>query len=300
MKKINLFSAVLLLGLYLMGCDKPAPTELVQDQDHLAIEVIAKDTGDSYYSNGFDTTGVAGSLTGYTNIINVSGTKVTKNSITVNSSFAQAIFFDKSMPVHEPGGKLIGYHTMTPGVIKFNSIHARIIPYHVVFNNRGVRIDSILGYQYALSSGPGNMFNQFKFEYNSSVSFQYIPMHGAPVSFDIQTPAEITGQVRLLGKRANGNLSATLQWNKSNQKQIEVILGVIPKGQILAIPLYKLDANDNGKLTIPAKLLNSIPPGRYDKIVITFVRKYEKQITGNGNNLYVLSQSIHSIILDIP
>ncbi len=306
MKNIFIYGIIIFItGIALFnGCDSPAPTQLVQDnstdQNPVQVEVIAKDTGDAYYTNGFDTSGVAGSLTGYTNFINVSGTKVTRNSITINSSFAQAIFFDKSSPVHEQGGKLIGYHTMTPGVIRFNNIRAGMIPYHVVFNSRGIRIDSILGLQYALSSGPGKVLSQFNFEYNSSVNFQYIPMHGAPVSFDIQTPQEIIGQVRLAGRRANGNLSATLLWNKSNQKQIEVILGVIPKGQLLAIPLYKMEVSDNGRLIIPAKLLNSIPPGKYDKIVFTFVRKYDKQITEKGNDLYVLSQSIHSIIIDIP
>ncbi len=293
-----LFIAVV---LFTAGCNSPAPTELVQDnssqQNPLQVEVVAKDTSDAYYGNGFDTTGVTGSITNYTNIINVSGIKVTRNSTTVKSAFAQAIFFDKAHPVHEPNGKLIGFRTITPGTVKFNNNDANKIPYHVAFNDLGRKVDSLLGYQYVLTD---RLRNQFNYEYNSSVNFRYIPMHGPAVSFDIKTPEEITGQVTLYGKRANGTLQAELQWNKSDQKQIEIILGIIPKGLSEGIPLYRLTVNDNGRLNIPERLLNSIPKNKYDRIEFTFVRKYEKLYTEKDNNIYVLSQSIHSIIVDIP
>ncbi len=287
--------------LFAAGCNSPAPTELVQDspsqQNPLQVQVVAKDTGDAYYGNGFDTTGVTGSITNYTNIINVSGIKVTTKSSTIRSAFAQAIFFDKGHPVHEPNGRLIGFRTITPGIVKFNNSSANKIPYHVAFNVLGRKVDSLLGYQYVLTN---RQRNQFNFEYNSSVNFRYIPMHGPAVSFDIITPEEITGQVMLSGKRANGTLKASLQWNKSNQKHIEIIMGIIPKGLSEGIPLYKLTVNDDGKLNIPAKLLNSIPKNKYDRLEFTFVRKYEKQYNEKGTDIYVLSQSIHSIILDIP
>lgn len=299
--KYFLTTLFFIIILYFTGCDSPAPTELVQDntpgQNPVQVEVVAKDTGDAYYGNGFDTTGVTGSLTNYTNIINVSGIKVTRNSLTVSSAFGQAIFFDKTHPVHESNGRLIGFHTITPGIVKFNNRIANKIPYHLVFNNKGKNVDSLLGYQYVLGSRPGNRFN---FEYNSSINFNYIPMHGSSVSFDIKTPEEIKGQVRLSGRRENGNLKAVLLWNKSDQKKIEIILGFIPIGQSQAIPLYRLTVNDNGMLNVPAKLLNAIPENKYGKIDFTFVRKYEKTYTEKGNNLYVLSQSIHSIIIDIP
>ncbi len=296
--------------LIINGCDNPAPTELVQDnsstQNPVQVEVITKDPTDEYYNNGFDTTGVANPVMAYTNVINVSGTKITVNSITTKISFAQAIFYNKNFPIKEPGGRLIGYQTLTPGKVKFNYIMANTIPYRVGYNNHGMHSDTLMGNMYALSRGMMGPGGQFNFDYNSSINFQYIPTHGNLVNFDIPTPKEIIGKVVLTGRIENKTLNGELNWNKSNPNDtIEIILGVVTKGpnskgMNSILPLYKINTRDNGKLIIPSKLLNEIPLSKFNKLVLTFVRKFQIHYTNNGNDLFILSQSIHSITLDIP
>ena len=307
MKIVKSYIVVIFFGLLLVmfGCDNPASTELVQDnstqESPVQVQVLTKDTSNEYYSNGYDTTGVATTYSGTSNVITVSGVKVTVNNITTSSSLAQAIFFDKSHPVHSSNGGVMGYLTTSPGVVRFNNQRAAKILYHLRFNDHGVHRDTVLGYQYLLSQ---NSVIPFNFPYGSDISFELDqPIGGMQYGFNIPTPEEITGKVKLTGKKLYGNLNAVLQWNiasVSNTKVAEVILGVMVKGTNTSYPLYQLNANDNGNLTIPPKLLNDIPFNKYDRFVFTFVRQFIIHHNEQGNDLTVYSQSIHSIILNIP
>jgi len=300
----NLIALVVITATMLNGCDSPAPTELVQDnssgQNPIQVQVITKDTSDSFYNNGFDTTGVSVSDTGYSSVIYVSGTKVTYKSVTEKIFFAQALFFDRNNPVRGPNGRFIGYHTLLPGDIQFNNHSARLAPYGISYNYLGHSIDTLLGSRYILSNRMFGLTHQFDFNFNSFVNFQIVTSLGKSVSFDIPTPAEVLGKVKLSGKLENKTLGVELDWNSAFQKNIEVVLGVISKNKINPVPLFKIMANDNGKLVIPAKLLNAIPSNKFNKIVFSFVRMIETNKTVNGNNVLIMSQSIHSIILDIP
>jgi len=282
MKKVKSYIVVIISGLlfYVYGCDNPAPTQLVQDnpvaQNPVQVQVLTKDTSNEYYSNGFDTTGVATNYSGNTDVITISGIKTTAAGITTNNYLAQAIFFDRSKPVSTPRGKMMGYSTRNVGVVRFNSQIAWIIPYHLRFNDVGVHVDTVLGGQYLLSGS----LNPFNFMYNSTVVFQLTKLMGnGRVSFDIPTPDEITGKVDLTGSKSNQTLNAVLHWNKSTltNSNIEIILGVKVKGTNISFPLYMLVTTDSGKLTVPTKLLNGIPFANYDRLVFTFVRKLESQ-----------------------
>ncbi len=91
-----------------------------------------------------------------------------------------------------------------------------------------------------------------------------------------------------------------LSWNPIGNKKITIIVGLIRLNQISSIPVYRIRTGDDGELRIPDRYLNQIPLERFEKIVFTFVRSYEGY-HGNGNNeLFVSSQSIHSIVIDIP
>ena len=307
MKNIIIYNLIILLFAAVSifnGCDSPAPTELVQgnssSQAPIQIQVASKDTSDGLYNNGFDTTGVAVSDTAYASIIYVVGTKITFNSYTEKISSAQALFLDKKSPVRGLNGRIIGYHTLLPGDIQFDYHHARLIPFRVRYNYLGHFIDTLLGDRYILSSRMFNPMYRFNFPYNSSIKFQISTTFGKSVDFDIATPPEVVGKVKLTGRLKDKTLAAELNWNSAYQKHIDIILGVIARNQKNPIPLFKITGNDSGKLIIPDKLLNSIPSNKYDKIVFSFVRAYTATKNADGNNILVSSQSIHSIILDIP
>ena len=205
--KILIFTTALIITLlFAAGCNKPAPTELVTDDnfdDPIQVEVLAKDTLDEYYSSGYDTTGVVENIHRFSNIVIVSGVKVTYKGITAQSSLAQAIFFDKNFPVYAPSGRLLGYRTRTPGDVEFDNHKARRVPIAVKFRRGNSVADTTLGFQYVLFNKTTLAGDPFIFPYNSTIDFSYKPIIGQASGFRIITPAEVNAAVKLVGVSSN-------------------------------------------------------------------------------------------------
>jgi len=300
MKNILIYSTILIFGFILFSCDKPAPTQLVDDATNdLEVELLNKDL-ENPYSSGTDTSGITQDLTGITNLISVSGIKITTENRTNKFSLAQAMFFNKNQPIYI-GGKLFAYKTILGGSIKFNGTEAHVVPYRIRYREDGIPKDTLVGIRYLLYNIFGGYPDPFYFSYNSNVSFEFDPiLAGGNISFNILTPHEINGIVSLSGSKMSKNLEATLNWNGRGEKRISVIIGVMRPNEKLSIPIYGMKTADDGELRIPGRYLNQLPLDRFEKIVFTFVRSYEGY-RGNGENeLFVSSQSIHSIVIDIP
>jgi len=302
MKKILIYLLISISALILFSCDKPAPTQLVDDTNNeFEVELLNEDFENQYHPSGSDTSGITQDLTGITNLISVSGIKISTDVRTSYLSIAQAMFFDKSEPIKYSNGKLLAYRTLIPGEIKFNGTEANIVPYRIRFWDMGIPRDTLIGNKYLLYNIFGGYPDPFYFSYNSSISFEFAPFGpGENISFNIPTPQEIIGNVTLTGNTQNKNLIALLSWNPVGIKKITIIVGLIRENQISSIPVYRIRTRDDGELRIPGRYLNQIPLENFEKIVFTFVRSYEGY-HGNGNNeLLVSSQSIHSIVIEIP
>jgi len=286
----------------LVSCDKPAPTQLIDDTtDEFEVELLNKDLEGEYYSSGADTSGITQDITGITNLISVSGIKITTENRTSIFSLAQAMFFDKSKPITYSNGRLLAYKTIIPGAIKFNGTEAHIVPYRIRFREGGMPKDTLVGGKYLLYNISYGTPDPFYFEYGSNVSFEFDPfLLGGNISFNIPTPEEINGVVSLSGNQISKNLEATLNWNAKGEKRVFVIIGLLRPGQLQSIPVYKMKTPDDGELKIPSRYLNQLPLDRFEKIVFTFVRSYEGYRGSGNNELLVSSQSIHSIVIDIP
>lgn len=284
--------------LVLSGCDKPAVTELTEDNEQqLQVEVLAKDTNDEYYSA--DSSGVVDDLNGYANVVTLSGIKITKGSTTINGAFAQTIFFDRSRPVRRKNGRLLAYHTRILGNAKFNGVETRSVPYTLRFKDGDTVREIALGLRHIL-----NTFFQgqdFNYKYNSSVafSFDFLLGLGNSFNFDIPTPPEVTGIVRLEGKRNNNTLKVRLEWEGENYPGFQIILAASTSGSSRIFPLFRLRTKDDGGLIIPAELITQIPPS-FNEFMFYFVRRTEFHSQRNNNDFYVLSQSIHRVDIDIP
>jgi hypothetical protein len=303
MKNILTYIAILLTGLFLFSCDKPAPTELVDDlTDDFEIEILTKDLNDNHITSGTDTSGITQDITGITNLISVSGIKITGGNKTNHFSLAQAFFFDKSKPVKYSNGKLLAFRTLSPGTIKFDGLDARIVPYRLQFRDMGALHDTLLGEKYVLYNIINGIPDPFFYRYNSSISFEFKPHmgQGNNVNFEIATPHEINGNIIINGRKQNRNIEAVLEWNGKGPKRISVIVGVIKQGQINSISIYKIRTRDDGRLRIPKRFFSELPLGELQKIVFTFVRSFENMHRSGNNELFVSSQSIHSIVIDIP
>lgn len=296
----------ILMALFYYGCDTPGPTELITDpdqQDILAVEIIGKDLENEFYSNGFDTSGVSEDIRNYASIISVSGIKLTRDKRTDNISTAQTLIFDKTKPFMSPHGIIIAYNTVTPGIIKFNNVQARLANYRVRYRETGILIDTILGKKYELFSINGRSFNDpFNFSYNSKVSFSFDPFmgQGQTSSFDIITPKEITGTAKLVNLLDQNKFRAELTWQGENINNFSIVLGGVRNFDQQVFPFFRIKTKDDGKLIIPDSILKNIPRDRFNKISISFIRKFDKLERVHNTDIYVVSQSIHTIILEIP
>jgi hypothetical protein len=132
------------------------------------------------------------------------------------------------------------------------------------------------------------------------MNFRINIFFGEQVSFDIPTPIEITGNVKILGSRNHDDLRALLHWNRGNTHDITIVIGARLRGRQIIMPLYKVKTRDDGSLLIPPRFINQIPFQHFDRIVFTFIRRFENTIDTNGGDLRVSSQSIHSIIVNLP
>lgn len=300
MKKLLTYLIISASVFILVSCDKPAPTQLVDDTNNdLEVELLNKDL-DNPYSSGTDTSGITQDLTGVTNLISVSGIKITNENRTNEFSLAQAMFFDKSKPIRYSNGRLLAYKTIIPGTIKFNGTEAHVVPYRIRYREGGIPKDTLVGNKYLLYNIFGGFPDPFYFSYNSNVSFEFDPfLPGENISFSIATPHEINGIVSLSGSKMSKNLEATLNWNGMGEKRISVVIGVIDSN-LISIPVYRMKTPDDGELRIPGRYLNQLPLDRFEKIVFTFIRSFEGYHENGNNDLLVSSQSIHSIIIDIP
>jgi hypothetical protein len=297
MKKILTYLLISTSALILFSCDKPAPTQLVDDTDNdYEVELLNKD-----YTSGSDTSGITQDLTGITNLISVSGIKISNDVRTSYISMAQAMFFDKSKPIKFSDGRILAYETTTPGIIKFNGLETRLDTFKINYRDLGIPKVAILGQKYVLYNLLWGIPDPFYFSYNSSVSFEFIPSGGGTnVAFNIPTPLEITGTVILNGSRNNRNIEAVLNWNSGNTKKVSIIVGLIRSNQSSSAPIYRFRTADDGKMRIPRRLLNQIPLEEFEKIVFTFISCYEGYHVNGNNDLLVSSQSIHSIVIEIP
>lgn len=304
MKKLFIYSAILTSVFLFVSCDKPAPTQLFDDtSDDFEVELLNKDIDNQYYSSGSDTSGITQDIARITNLISVSGIKITSGNQTSELSLAQAMFFDKTEPVKYADGRLLAYKTIIPGSIKFNGIDARIVPYKIKFRDRGTAQDqdTLLGFKYLLY----NLFNGFPdpfyFDYNSSVSFEFdLIGPGSNVAFIIPTPHEINGNINLTGSNSTNNIEAILNWNREGYQKVAIIVGLMRQGHQQSIPIYKIKTQDDGQMKIPKRFFNELPLERFEKIVFTFVRSIEDYRSNGNNDLLVSSQSIHSIVVEIP
>ncbi len=300
MKKLLIYLFIVSVGLVLLSCDKPAPTELFDDSQEAEYEILGKDTNDEFYSNGFDTTGVTQDLQELPNLIAISGIKVTDiHGNTDEFSFAQSIFFDRTKKIFSPGGRFLGFKSIIPGVVSFDNRIARVVPFRIRYRENGTLNDTTLGNKYILFSGRRGGMDDFHYRHDSFMNFRINIFFGEQVSFDIPTPAEITGNVEILGSRRNDDLRALLHWNRGNTRDITIVIGARLRDRDMIMPLYRVRTRDDGSLLIPPRFINKIPFQEFDRIVFTFIRRFEKTVDTNGGDLRVSSQSIHSIIVNL-
>jgi hypothetical protein len=191
---------------------------------------------------------------------------------------------------------LIGYKGRFVGNIFFDGNKARITLRSLLSS---LLSDSSQGFQYVLYNNDLKG-DAFVYKYNSHINFKQVSLLDSVYSdFDIPTPPEVIGTINIDGTRASGNLKAILLWNADPDTKMIIDIGASPINKINVIPIYQIKTKDDGRFVVPADLLNSIPPKKFDKLYISFVRQLKtNHKDNNGSNLTIFSQSVHTIIIE--
>lgn len=305
MKTKIIYISILLVSFLIFGCGDPAPTQLVEagptdnDNQNLIIESIPDDPSTIDYSNGYDSTGLPEPVLKYANVVNLCGIKNTIGNATQYKGFYSAEFKNLNDTILAGNGRLLGFRSMYYGRVFFGGDSAFALPRKVKYKIGERIVEVPAGFFHILSLyRPPEMK---PFPYNSAVELRIEPLIGQAANHTIYTPPEITGNLLISGSRQSGNLKVRVTWNPSQAGTTEVILGGRIRGTDKYYPIFKIKAPDSGMLKIPKGLLESFPYYRFDKMMFTLIRKYE--FRNQVNNLvsnYIVSQSIHNIIIDIP
>ncbi len=296
-KILNTLELVIIVLVF--GCQKPAPVEIIDEQDDSKyIEVTALgNTNDSIYvSSGVDTTGLTGleSSKHFARMIfagvRFDRTDRSGNIIATESILAEAIFLDKTKPIQQ-NGQLLTYTSFDIGDLKINS--DSLIKYQ-----RQIRLlmrDSVIGYVYRLA----RTYNyQQSYIWNAS---------GSNSIGSFQIPFTTASPIRVLNLDPDTihiSKPLYLKWQCSNPIVNIIISGEedIPYSQRRLRPILQFRVNNNkGEITLPVKILQMIPVKLFQRFQFTFASdsKFTSTVSGYPDEVLIYSASIHNILLTV-
>lgn len=305
MKRSIYYILISAISLTVFSCGEPAPVELISDidsgNDKLDIEILSPTPNVINYSNGYDSTGIVGIPPNREAFISISGIKTTYKNLNIKNTYNAAIFSNLNEPIKEPSGRLLGFKSYDIGIVKFDGYRAHILNRKAKFRIGGNERDTTLGFFYVFNGRMGMPGGRYDFPYNSKMDFKLERNSGEVVSFDIPTPEEISGKIKLNGSKERRNLSIDLNWEKSLRGRIEIIIGAAAKNNLSEIlPLVRIKIRDNGFLRIPNNLLKNFPADKFDVMTISICRIYEYSNRSGITDELIYSKSIHNIMFDVP
>lgn len=301
MRELIIKFGMILLVSIAWSCVDPSPTELIYNNSNDYGVELLQEPEVYVNSSTYDSTGITDEIPKYTTVISVNGIKTTLNRITIHQYYAMALFSDKTQPVKTPEGKLLGYRLNTPGKVFFDDTEARLANRKISFLGGTQIRDTLLGKYYEIRERMGHGHqHQKEFAYNSSVEFRLVPADTQPILFNIPTPAEITGNVKVTGSQKGKNISIAVDWNSANEDSITLILGAEEKSDIIT-PLIRVKIKDNGQFVLPKEFLKNIPFDRFKSFVIILERQktLHTDIPELSDNR-IQSKSIHNIRFNVP
>ena len=305
MKRLTKYGLVIFLLAVFFACQDPLPVELINEEnpeEDYDVEVITPKPNSVVFT-GYDSTGITSPIPVNSSVISISGIKNTfhNKNITVNKGYAEAVFYDTDQPIKTSSGIIIGYKTLQFGRVRFDEDSARVVPHRIFYRDGDVIRDTLVGvkhvlfYKKRIAPVPSN------FPYGKSVRFYFDFFGEKPFLTTIKVPQEISAKLKLTGTKEDKNLRAELSWNKIENDEVEVIIGGVLEGRKEIIPLLRLKSFKGSKIVIRNSLIQKIPYEKYDSIIFSVIRKHRVSVnTIRLGDIYIASQSIHNILINIP
>ncbi len=292
--------------LLLNSCDDPAPTEIINNEEEIEIDIINPEPN-SYVITGYDSTGITSETPQGESVITLSGIKNTINDFTTYRGYGEAIFFDTTKAVYNQSNRLIGFKTFDFDKVRFSNKRSKKVPYILKYRDNYIIKDILLGTKHSLSYKSSVSLHNSDFIYNKKINIEVINNQGITSLMTLRIPDEITGKVKIEGSIKEKNLKIILNWNKSRlntnlsaeKNTDEIIVGGVKRLGEELVPLFRLKKLNTNKFTIPNSLVEDIlNSDEYRFIVFSFLRKIRKSnSTSRLGDVYFASQSIHNIYI---
>ncbi len=306
---INKYIIIIVLLVSIFACEEPAPIEIsnLSDED-VEVSIVQSDPN-SYVITGYDSTGIIDEKPLAASVISISGIKNTIGNTTIYKGYGEAIFFDISQPVQNLENKLIGYKTLNFRSVTFNDQKANIEPLRIRYRENLSLKDTLLGVKHTISYRRVLTPQNHDFPYNGQMNIKIFDQDELSNELNLKLPDEIIGKVELTNDKLKRNQNLILTWNKNElnnsltnvDNSDEIIVGGINKIRDELIPLIKFKRFRSNQLEIKNSLLQEVlSSGKFEYIVITFIRKIRKTNTTNRlGEIYFAAQSIHNIWIKI-
>ncbi|MEE9429628.1 MAG: hypothetical protein V3V16_01230 [Melioribacteraceae bacterium] len=292
----NIILALLLL-LTFVRCDDPLPTELINNEEEVEIEVINSEPN-SIVITGYDSTGIVDILPRSQTVISLSGIKNTINGRTFYKGNTEAIFYDTTKSVFAQENKFIGFKTFENGRVKVGDRIARLVPHFLKYRENFEIKETLVGVKHVILYENTLLPNVNKLPYNENIRIEFKNRFDHQSSFVARLPKEIIGKINVIGNKEKNNLKIDIIWDNNFTEQDEIIVGGIikEKDRREMIPLFRLKKFRKNNFTIPNSLIKQILAGDYSSLVVSFIRKTRiTKPTSRLGDIYIASQSIHNI-----
>ena len=288
--------------IWIVSCKGPSPTELLYDNSNneLDIEILTPSPEVIDNAPGYDSTGVIDSVPESANVITVNGIKTTTNNGRgMNYYYASAMFYNKEQPVRLPNNRLVGYMLRSVESVRFDNFPATKTQKRIEFIFNGNEHDTLLGTFYEMRHSRRKM-HQHGFPYNSVVNFNLETLGGNQISFDIPTPEEITGEVKVRGSRDEKNIRLAIEWNENGTGEIDIVVAGYSSRNTVE-PFFRVRTEDNGSYELSKDLLKNIPFDEFHVLVVTLVRSLKLDYSDPElNDNLITGKSIHNIKFNVP
>jgi hypothetical protein len=286
---------VILAGLVVLttGCRQPSPIEMTDGKDDSGL-ITMKSVGSGMDSLLVMSTVDSGGPSGgnYFGRLELS---VVRNDYLLRSDSSlrvDAIFLDTARPVRR-NDHILAYPSFDAGSIVFNADTLSRVDRHVPAMS--VPGDTLIGVQYHLVQ-PYQDFGSAPLQWNCAGSSNF-------PSFGLTAPPLLPIRVTAVSPRyLASDEPVQIRWTCTNPV-VDITISRPGDGlQRSYVPVVQLRViNVKGEVTIPAKVLEILPLGRYATFLLTVssVNGNVAGIPGYHDDVLIRSTSIHNIILNV-
>jgi hypothetical protein len=306
MRRTWLIGILILALVGLLGCEKPGPIELIQEEypEPLDVSLFASHDRDTLVVSeyNYDLTGLAPHEEGrYPGTILINGIKADVEGYPYVYSYSRAVFVDKDslIPVWGQFGTVIEHPRLDVGNVQVDGI--LLEKKEVITQIRSVTLLPIrTGILYRMVN-EGNA-HTVPFVYRANIRYGIHAEGRAHISAftdAIDSPEEITVVEPKPYSLKFRDEDLVIRWNGKPGQQLHVIISLYDESRLRVgkpVMLLKSSVKSNG-LRIPNKLIQLIPRTASGKYLMTVIsaNRLERRIAGFSGTVLVQAASIHNV-----